>query len=254
MILIKLGGSVLTNKDRRYSFRTHVAERLIKEIKESGIHDYVIVHGGGSFGHPGAEKYALNSTEPKKPAEGIAKVQLDMRRMNNHLLEMMLDEGMWGISMPGGLITIFEGGELYQIDHEIILRYLSLGTVPVAFGDVAIDKKRGITICSGDDIMEGLSDHADKAVFVSNVDGVYKDGDMQEVFTEDMLPLTEDDLPGKKEGVDVTGGMNKKVKKMVEISYNTDTYLINGNVKGRLKKLLNEEEVPKTEVKSDDRK
>jgi len=248
LILIKLGGSILTFKDRKYSFRTHVAERLIKEIKNSSVDRYVLVHGGGSFGHPGAQKYGLNTTEPPSPAEGISRVQLDMRRMNNHILEMMLDQGIWAVSMPGGLITIFDGGELYEIDHEMVRRYLSLGTVPLAFGDVTIDKKRGTTICSGDDIMLGLSDFADRAVFVSDIDGIYKGGELQEEFTEDMLPLETHDLPNEKKKIDVTGGMNKKVKNMLKISERSKTYLVNGEVKGRLRKILDEEEVLATEV------
>ncbi len=249
MILIKLGGSVLTNKDRKYSFRTNVVKRLVKEIKKSDVEEYIIVHGGGSFGHPGAKKFALNSSDPEDPAEGMAKVQLDMRRMNNHLLELMLDEGIWGISMPGGLFTIFQDGELHELDQEIVQRYLSLGTVPVAFGDVAIDKKRGLTICSGDDIMLGLSSLADKAIFVSDVDGIYKDGKLKEEVSEDMLPLESDDLSEEKGSTDVTGGMNEKVKKMFEISKHNRTYLVNGDKKGRLRKILDDEKVICTEVK-----
>lgn len=249
MILIKLGGSVLTNKDREYCFRTDVVERLIREIKKSSAEEYIIVHGGGSFGHPGAEKYDLNKENTEKPAEGMSKVQLDMRRMNNHILEMMLDEDIWGVSIPGGLVTIFEDGELYELDHEIFQRYLSLGTVPVSFGDVAIDKDRRVTICSGDDIMLGLSSLADKAIFVSDVDGIYKDKNLKDEFTEDMLPLEPEDLPEQEEAIDVTGGMNQKVKKMVEIAKKTETYLINGDEKDRLRKILNGVEVICTEVK-----
>ncbi|MEF8873151.1 MAG: isopentenyl phosphate kinase [Candidatus Thermoplasmatota archaeon] len=249
MILIKLGGSVLTNKDRKYSFRTQVVKRLINEIKESSAEEYIIVHGGGSFGHPGAEKYGLHTTQPEKPAEGLSRVQLDMRRMNNHLLEIMLERGIWGVSIPGGLITLFEDGELYELDQEIFQRYLSLDTLPVSFGDVAIDKNRGLTICSGDDIMLGLSSLADRAVFVSDVDGIYRDGELKEVFTEDMLPLKKADLPDDEDTIDVTGGMNRKVEKMLQISDDAETHLVNGKVKGRLKKVLGEKEVIGTEVK-----
>ena len=249
MILIKLGGSVLTNKSRKYSFRTHVVKILIREINNITVEDYMIIHGGGSFGHPGAEKYRLNSPSPKKPAEGMARVQLDMRRMNNHLLELMLDEGIWGISMPGGLITIFQNGELFELDKEIVQRYLSLDTIPVAFGDVAIDKKRGLTICSGDDLMLGLSSLADKAIFVSDVDGIYKNGDLKAELTEDMLPLESEDMPKKKMTTDVTGGMDEKVKKMFKISKYNRTYLVNGDKRGRLRKILDGDEVLCTEVK-----
>jgi len=239
----------LTHKDKEYSFRTNIAKRLVKEIKESPLEEYVIVHGGGSFGHPGAEKYKLNSSEPLNPKEGLARVQRDMRRMNNRLLDVLLDEEIWSVSIPGGLITIFDEGELESIDDGLIERYISRGNIPVTFGDVTIDKKRGVTICSGDDIMKGLSKNAKKAVFVSDVDGVYKDGELQKTFTQEMYPLESSDHPGSSGKIDVTGGMNKKVRKMLDISTEAETYLVNGEVKNRLKKILKEEEVVCTEVK-----
>ncbi len=249
MILIKLGGSVLTNKEKSYSFRTRTAKRLLKEINESKIEKYIIIHGGGSFGHPGAKKYELNEKDSKSSREGLSKVQLDMRRMNNHFLELMQEEEMWGVSIPGGLVTSFKNGELNNINEDIFNKYISLDVTPVGFGDVTLDIERGITICSGDDIVLGLSSLADKAVFVSDVDGIYKQGEVVKTFERAMYPLEEDDFPTKKNAVDVTGGMNKKVEKMLRISKDCETYVVNGEKSGRLRKVLNEEEVISTEVK-----
>ncbi len=239
----------MTDKSRKYSFRTRVAKRLLKEIKNSSVEEYVIIHGGGSFGHPGAEKYNLNVEKPNASAEGISSVQLDMRRMNNHVLELMHERDMWGVSIPSGLITLFEDGKIQEINEDIIQRYLSLDAVPVTFGDVTIDKKRKVTICSGDDIALGLSDLADRAIFVSDVDGIYKDGKLMEEFDESMLPLTPGDVEVDNDAVDVTGGMNKKVEKMMKISDSCETQIINGNEKDRLRKILDKEPVVSTEVK-----
>ena len=251
MILIKLGGSVLTYKDRPYSFKRETLERLADEIIGSKIEDMVIVHGGGSFGHPGAEKYKLNSEKPIDISEGIAKVQKDMRVMNNHVLEIMLDKGLNAVSVPGGLVTTYKDGELYEFNEDIFDNYLSLDTVPITFGDVAFDLTRKVTICSGDDLMLSLSYKADKAVFVANVNGVYKDGEFVEYFTNEMFPLKPDDFDSSKTSIDVTGGMNKKVKKMLKMSRQCPTYVVNGSVKDRLYKLLNDEDTVHTEVKYD---
>jgi len=248
LILIKLGGSVLTNKNKSYSFRTRIAKRLLKEIDESSVNNFIIIHGGGSFGHPGAKKYNLNDDDSEISIEGLSKVQLDMRRMNNRLLELMQDREMWGISIPGGLVTIFENGELDKIDNKIFEKYLNLGVIPVGFGDVTIDTRRGVTICSGDDMIFGLSSLANKAVFVSDVDGIYKSGEIVESFDNTMYPLEDEDFPTQKKPVDVTGGMNKKVEKMLMISENCDTYIVNGEKSGRLRKILDEEEVLSTKV------
>lgn len=240
----------MTDKEKSYSFRTRIAKRLLKEIDKSSIERYVLIHGGGSFGHPGAKKYALNEEQTESSAEGLSKVQLDMRRMNNRLLELMQDEGMWAVSIPGGLVTTFKKGELDNINREIFKKYLSVGVTPVGFGDVAIDTEKKLTICSGDDLVLGLSRLADKAVFVSDVDGIYKHGKIVQTFEGDMFPLEKDDFPRKNGAVDVTGGMNKKVEKMLRISKDCDTYIVNGEESGRLRKILDDEEVLSTEVRS----
>jgi len=251
LILIKLGGSVLTNKDRPYSFKRKTLERLTNEILRSNIDDLILVHGGGSFGHPGAEKYKLNSDKPINVEKGTARVQKDMRVMNNHILEIMHDKGLWAVSIPGGLVTTYKGGELIDFNEEIFDKYLSIGTIPISFGDVAIDTDRRVTICSGDDIMLSLAEKADKAIFVSNVDGVFKNGKLAKTFRKDMFPLESKDFESSDSSIDVTGGMNKKVKKMLEMSKHCPTYVVNGSVKDRLYKLLNNEDTTYTEVKYD---
>ena len=50
MILIKLGGSVITDKKEYRKFNRDIVARLCSEIKDSG-EDVIVVHGAGSFGH-----------------------------------------------------------------------------------------------------------------------------------------------------------------------------------------------------------
>lgn len=249
MILIKLGGSVITNKSKDYTFKTTLTRRLLREIDSSLDENYIIVHGGGSFGHPGAEKYRLNSEEPQQIARGTAEVQLAMRRLNNRVIKTMLEEDIYGVSIPGGAVTVYRDGELADIDEEIFERYLSIGTVPVTFGDVSIDEERGVTICSGDDIMGALAHMADRAVFVADVDGIYKDKELVREFSEEMLPLEDNDHPSMRGAVDVTGGMNGKARIMVNMSDSCSVSLVNGTKKGRLEALLRGEDPVHTEVK-----
>lgn len=240
---------MITDKEQQYTFKNRVTERLIREIKESVEEDMIIVHGGGSFGHPGAEQYGLNTERPMEYDKGTAEVQLDMRRLNNRIIELMIGSGIWSISIPGALAADFKNGEVTEFRTGLFERFLSIGTTPVTFGDVAFDQERGVTICSGDDLMAELADLADEAIFVSDVDGIYKDGELIDLLTEDLLPLSDDDMPSTKSSVDVTGGMNKKAQVMLNISDHCETYIVNGTVKGRVKNILKGEEVISTEVK-----
>ena len=50
MILIKLGGSIITNKERPLSPRRKTIDIILKEISKIK-EPVVMVHGGGSYGH-----------------------------------------------------------------------------------------------------------------------------------------------------------------------------------------------------------
>ncbi|MGM0404690.1 MAG: isopentenyl phosphate kinase [Thermoplasmatota archaeon] len=250
MILIKLGGSVISDKNIPYTFKHRTTRRLIKEIASSVEEDLIIIHGGGSFGHPGAEKFDLNSHKPENIDEGTSKVQKDMRILNTRIIEMMIEEELWAVSIPSGIVTRYDDGELIDMNKNIFYQYISRGVVPVTFGDVTLDDKRGVTICSGDDLMLALGENADRAIFVSNVDGIYKKGKVVEEFTESKLPLSKEDILTKNTSIDVTGGMNRKVEKMLDLSKDCRTFLVNGNEDGRLEQLIKGEDTIYTEVKS----
>ncbi len=237
----------MTDKNKPFSFKNETAERLVKEM--DSVDELVIVHGGGSFGHPGAMRYELNSPSPKEPARGTAEVQKAMRVFNLKIIDLMLENNLWAVSIPGGMITTFEDGDMKEINTKIVKDYLDLGAIPVTFGDVAIDHKRQVTICSGDDLMLGLAPLADTAIFVTDVDGIYKEGEIVDMFDPDMLPLRDDDFLKSGEGVDVTGGMERKTRLMLNIAEKCPTYIVNGSVPGRLSTLLEGKKTICTEVR-----
>jgi len=60
MILIKLGGSIITNKEKPLSPRIKTIENLAKNLKKID-EPLIIVHGGGSFGHYWSVKYDMHT-------------------------------------------------------------------------------------------------------------------------------------------------------------------------------------------------
>ena len=59
MYIIKLGGSVITDKTKENCYKKEIVDNLVKEIKKANKKT-IIVHGAGSFGHIIADKYNLN--------------------------------------------------------------------------------------------------------------------------------------------------------------------------------------------------
>ena len=60
MYIIKLGGSVITDKSKESFFKKEIMNNLSKEIKKANKR-CIIIHGAGSFGHILAKKYKLNN-------------------------------------------------------------------------------------------------------------------------------------------------------------------------------------------------
>lgn len=239
MILIKLGGSVITNKLKYMEFRHLLVTRLCDEIKRSGK-DVMIVHGAGSFGHVIAKEHRLQDGYiDDSQIHGIVKVSFDMRDLNSKVMSALVRTGIDAVSIPTGSCFEMEDGELYG-DTEILRKYVELGIMPVMFGDVVLDRKKKFGICSGDKIMEFLADlfQPERVIFVSDVDGLFddnpktnKDAKLIENVNNDVLSsvITNTDV------ADVTGGVRGKMEAMLRMcSQDRDCILLNGNVKDRL--------------------
>ncbi|MFQ6130038.1 MAG: kinase, partial [Candidatus Hadarchaeaceae archaeon] len=57
-LIVKFGGSVITDKRRRFAVKQATLRRLARELA-AAKGPLVLVHGGGSFGHPMASKYKI---------------------------------------------------------------------------------------------------------------------------------------------------------------------------------------------------
>ena len=255
MILIKLGGSVITDKTQYRTFNKERVARLCSEIKESG-HKVLIVHGAGSFGHVLSKRHAIQDgyvSDGQIPV--VAEVQYDVRELSGMVVKELLDAGIPAVSVPPGSCFVMDDGELITDDTEAIERLMDTGIIPVLFGDVLMDRVKGFGICSGDLFMEVLADLFDieKVVFVSDVDGLFtadpkinKDAELIETVDMDVL----ENIKSESNIDDVTGGIRSKMEAMLRMSTaDRDCVLVNGTVKGRLGSLLRGEDVISTTAK-----
>ncbi|MEM2899181.1 MAG: isopentenyl phosphate kinase [Thermoplasmata archaeon] len=260
LFLVKLGGSVITDKMRTCKFKTEVVDRLAWELSQANMKG-ILVTGAGSFGHILAKKYKLNEGLTScdfNQISGLARVQRDVRVLNLKICNALLKYNLSPVSLPPSAMVRCRLGKISSLDHTIFKYYLDLGTIPVTFGDVVLDSERGFCICSGDLMMEELSREFkfDFAVFVTDVDGVF---DSDPKVCRSAKLIKEIKVDAKVENllrdeaiatIDVTGKMLGKVKSALRIASNgTDVYIINGLVPGRLKALLLGEKVVCTKIK-----
>lgn len=265
MYLIKLGGSVITDKKQLYSFKNEITSKLVSEIKESGK-DFMLVHGAGSYGHIIAHKYKLqNGFLEKEQLKGFARVHEDVRKLNLKVLEIMRECGENPMSIPPCSILICENKKIIDFNSGLFEACKIIGLTPVTFGDVVFDSKIGYCICSGDALMLQLSKvfRPEKVIFVADVDGIFdknpmvhKDAKLMKYVNQkvvDDLKKHEADCSSCKNsiGEDATGGMLRKLEIMLQISQlGVESIILNGLQPSRLRECLIGKEVIGTIVKA----
>jgi isopentenyl phosphate kinase len=249
VVLVKLGGSVITDKSTYRSFDQEGTDRLAREIASSGKR-VVLVHGAGSFGHVLAHEHQLQRGYLHEgQSEGVAKVQLDVRDLDLMVLRSLDRAGLPASSLPPSAFALMEDGVLRDMDLGLFHRYLELGIMPVTFGDVVLDSKRRFGICSGDQLMYLLAKEfrPELIVFCADVDGIHTadpnlDPKAKLIETVDQGVL--DSLPRTARVKDVTGSIYGKVEAMLRLAeLGRQTMVINGKVPGRLQAALRGEKV-----------
>ena len=99
LTVIKLGGSLLTDKSKPYAAREALMKNIAQEIKtcldEGLIEDLVLVHGVGSFGHPPVLEYKLHKgyTGPEQFIP-LSKTQRIVNEFRHLITKVFQEEGL----------------------------------------------------------------------------------------------------------------------------------------------------------------
>ncbi len=169
--IVKLGGSLITDKTKPRSFRSEVVSAIGEEIASSRQR-VVLVHGGGSFGHPLAKEYGFTSSRHSPDGRGVSKTRAAMYELNMLVCKSLIDAGVQPYAFsPFDLLM----KSTPKSAKSWLNRLLSSGLSPITFGDVSSDKI-GFTVLSGDTIMYSLARilRPVRCVFAMDVDGVYQ--------------------------------------------------------------------------------
>lgn len=235
MILMKLGGSIITNKEKPLTPNRNSIRKIASSIKNVN-EPLVIIHGGGSYGHYWSVKYDMHTKPQKYNVKGVSVVKNSMVELNNIVLESFLESGLKPYCLPPS--DFMDGNKPITRKVKEISKISKTGLTPISFGDVMWFGKNKFFILSGDKIMGILCKilHPRIAIFVTNVDGVYSDMKSKKLLHEitKVKPIT------SKVTTDVTGGMARKIKEAFNISKGgTNVFFVNGNVPQRITNAIN---------------
>jgi isopentenyl phosphate kinase len=226
LALIKLGGSVVTFKEKPLTANLGAINNLTRVIARLNI-PLIIVHGGGSFGHYWSVKYDMHTKSDEYDPYGISIVHESMVRLNQIIVKFMIREGINAYSfMPS---TFMSGQRPITRKINELQSIAQNGIMPITFGDIVHIKKTKYSVLSGDVIMTILARalRPSKVLFTLNVDGIYKDIKTKEVIKE--IANRNRSIELSTVEADVTGGMQRKVIEAFKIARSgIDVLMING--------------------------
>ncbi len=222
--ILKIGGSVITDKNGELAARTEVINRLAEEIQKANAKNLIMVHGGGSFGHPTAQKYGIkDGLKEDAQKVGFAETHHVMTVLNGLVMDSLVWQNIPALSVTPSCCVITENGRIKFFEPAILKMLLNMGFMPVLYGDTTLDEKLGFTVLSGDQIVSYLARKfaAGKIVIGVDVNGLYdadpkvaKNAKLYEHLTLEELKRIKATL-GKSTGADVTGGMLGKIAELI---------------------------------------
>ncbi len=220
ILVVKLGGSIVTYKDKAFAIRLGLVEHLaglLAETRRGKGYDILVVIGGGSFGHVAVEE-ARKTGAPSWDA--ISVTSMAMYELALQVSDILVSKGLPAYIFPPHAFC--KPRELSpNCDWSIVSHSLVHGLVPLLFGDIYPLEGNGYGIVSGDDlVVEGACRlGAEKAVFLTNVDGVYRDASARNTIPFMDRALVERIVRKQEAGtwgtVDVTGGMKRKLESIL---------------------------------------
>ena len=225
LVFIKLGGSLITDKQAEASYRAEVVQRLGLEIRqaldERPALQVLLGHGRGSFGHFGAARYqTIAGVQTTEEWCGFAEVARAAATLNSHVATSLtaVNLPIWQIQPSASSWSI--DGEISTMERRPIEHALRHGIIPLVYGDVSLDAQRGGTITSTEKIFFYLAQHLPVAriFLLGEVDGVY---DQHGAIIPEITPANLNKIIpalGGSGGTDVTGGMRTKVSDMLDLA------------------------------------
>lgn len=247
VILVKLGGSLITRKDEPDTARPDVIERLARQLagaRRDGLH-LVVGHGSGSFGHPAARRAGLFGMPLAAPPrtlqavpmrqasdaatatvtseslacpDGVARVQRAAAALHQMVLDAFIAAGASPFSVPPSAVAMAQDGRLTLFRAETVRGALDSGLMPVLYGDVVLDTVRGAAICSTESALGAVAGalrtagwRVRRCLWLGATPGVLaRDGRVLErVSRADASVLRQ--AAGGADAPDVTGGMRHRV-------------------------------------------
>ncbi len=262
LVFLKLGGSLITDKNQPYKIRLDKLAQVAGEIKATlsqkpGLH-LILGHGSGSFGHYAVKEYAPffrssgfrgNWGELDKGWKGFAEVWFRASQLNRFVMEALRDVNLPAIALPPSAVVGSQAGVIQHWDLSALQAALRSGLMPVIYGDIVFDSVTGGAILSTEALMFYLAQQLPpQRILLAGLEAaVWTNFPKRDQKVEKVTPATVASIAeklGGSHGTDVTGGMRSKVEEMVRLIQQVPTLsvqIFSGEEAGNVERALSGE-------------
>ncbi len=249
LIVIKLGGSALTDKRKIYTPRIPIIESSAEQITAICKHfSLVLVHGAGSYGHIPVRKFKLeHGMKSAKQVKGLAATKFKLLEWESILDQAFLNHGVPVTPFLASDFMVTRNGRIASSKLEPLAKWVQLGCVPFIGGDIVTDTTKGFSILSGDQIAAfvAIKFKATMLVYGIDVDGVFDANpklNSQARLLKSLTPSAAARLLSKATSgtaPDVTGGMAGKIKEAIRAArHRIPVYFVNLTKRDRLRNMI----------------
>ena len=225
---LKLGGSLITDKNLAHTANLDTIHRLAGEIalarKENPNLKLLLGHGSGSFGHVPAKKYGTREgVNNREGWQGFEEVWKEARSLNQIMVDILNTHDIPVISFPPSSMIITENKNIKTWEMTPIKKALDACLIPLVYGDVIFDLIKGGTIFSTEELFVPLALFLkpDKILIAGIEEGAWQDypanRNLIPLITQNTQPEILKQLGGSN-SIDVTGGMAEKVTSMLTLT------------------------------------
>src|SRR3989344_5934115 len=180
-IILKLGGSIITKKRRGEPVvETRriegIADTLRNFLRKQPTTGLILLHGGGSFGHPLAHRYHIaGKALGRRNWRGVARTTNAMRDLATRLTDIFLRAGIPVIPLHTMSMAALTRGRVTLANPGLIKTILATNGIPLLGGDVAIADEMRSHIISADALAGAFAKIIPDAVvlFATDVPGVF---------------------------------------------------------------------------------
>lgn len=247
LAVVKLGGSLITDKCGHRVVREQVLERLAQELAAAVIGSrrrVLLGHGSGSFGHVAAREYGTH--RGRGGAVGVSATQAAAAELHGVVMDALRAAGVPAYSVAPSSFLVTAAGKPVSVASEATGRALGRGLVAVTYGDIVMDRSQGHAICSTETALLALTRRlrrqgADvrRAYWLGDTDGIYdEDGaTIPRLSTTEARRLGAE--VGGSAGTDVTGGMRHRLDTALAFArLGVESWILEGSRAGVLQRAL----------------